>query len=224
MPEELSKNKIPWKQEIQELLQRNPDRDPVTIPCTTHCFGLHGLRCQLQCKLWCMAASKSVPSEALPDHKRYGWKGNFEIQWMLQLPAPIKLLEFMHCKSCQTGCDTGRCVCKKANVPCTDLCGCHGCKNCAAAQTTSEQVPSSVGANGAVETSLDEDYGPQDNADESSEDGEGEGREGEEGEGAGYEISDDFAAGSSHGEEMEGEEENDEDRACAAACGMEEAF
>lgn len=37
-----------------ELLQRNPGRDAVTIPCTTHCFRLHGLRCQLQCKLWCM--------------------------------------------------------------------------------------------------------------------------------------------------------------------------
>lgn len=90
----------------------------------------------------------------------------------------------------------------------------------AAAEITSEQV-SSVGTNGAVETSLDEDY----DAEESSKDGEGEGGEGEEGEGDGYDVSDDFAAGSPYGEETDGEQESDGSaEACAAACGYEDAF
>ena len=44
-------------------------------------------------------------------------------------PAPDHLLEFVNC-GCKSGYDLNRCGCKRAKLPCTELCKCRtDCKN-----------------------------------------------------------------------------------------------
>ena len=54
--------------------------------------------------------------------------GELQVKWLLCSPAMETLLENASCK-CKTGCKNRRCVCKKADLTCTELCGCIGCEN-----------------------------------------------------------------------------------------------
>jgi hypothetical protein len=46
------------------------------------------------------------------------------INWSTSGPVPAELLKFIHC-GCKTGkCDSGRCSCFDAKLPCTDYCKC----------------------------------------------------------------------------------------------------
>ena len=42
--------------------------------------------------------------------------------------APDSVMSFIAC-SCQKGCTTNRCSCKRASLKCSDLCRCKGCEN-----------------------------------------------------------------------------------------------
>ena len=50
------------------------------------------------------------------------------IYWMDLPSAPDGILEVVNCR-CVTGCNTNRCSCFKAEVPCSDICGCKDCVN-----------------------------------------------------------------------------------------------
>lgn len=72
------------------------------------------------------------PLQSLPIPDDYGWEteqGSFSPIMTRNLPAPVALIEMSSC-SCQTGCKTNRCGCKKKNnLTCTDLCKCKDCEN-----------------------------------------------------------------------------------------------
>ena len=61
--------------------------------------------------------------------QQFGWDENCMPVWMEQDAAPTALLQAVHCKSCKTGCKSGRCACKKHGLKCTKLCKCTGCDN-----------------------------------------------------------------------------------------------
>ncbi|KAJ8677393.1 hypothetical protein QAD02_013180 [Eretmocerus hayati] len=69
-----------------------------------------------------------------PDAQLWGWKRTQTMMFptmTTQPPAPMELLNTISC-GCQGNCDTTRCSCKKAGLPCTRLCKyCNGesCKN-----------------------------------------------------------------------------------------------
>ena len=59
--------------------------------------------------------------------ENWGWKKcseNYEPLWMTQNEASKECRELIKC-GCKKRC-TGRCRCKKADLPCTELCQCGG--------------------------------------------------------------------------------------------------
>jgi hypothetical protein len=86
-------------------------------------------RANYQCYIWRHAVQ---PVLNQPSFCEYGWEvddvGNILVKWMTIAAAPESLLEFVNCK-CQKGCETKRCSCVKAELKCSDLCKCVGCKN-----------------------------------------------------------------------------------------------
>ncbi len=68
---------------------------------------------------------------AAPSPNGFGWileGNNLEIKWGTKESAPDSILEYVMCK-CKKGCNTKRCSCQKANLPCTELCQCSECEN-----------------------------------------------------------------------------------------------
>ena len=67
-----------------------------------------------------------IPVMNLPSYEAYGWKADATPHWT-DLPQASKgLRELIKC-NCIKGC-TGNCKCKRASLPCTELCKCKG--NC----------------------------------------------------------------------------------------------
>ena len=63
----------------------------------------------------------------LPDIEAWGWKdvdGCYLPMWMMAPEASKVLKELKHC-SCRKNCG-GRCICRRFEVPCTELCKCDG--------------------------------------------------------------------------------------------------
>ena len=71
--------------------------------------------------------SAHLPEPSLPDPEEYGWIWNDDFQMydavMTKLPpAPETIVELTVC-SCETGCTTNRCKCKKnGDLKCTEMC------------------------------------------------------------------------------------------------------
>ena len=68
------------------------------------------------------------------DPTEHGWEriteGQIDIQWNTLKPAPDALLEFVACGCKKSKCINKQCRCQKANLKCTDLCGCNNdCEN-----------------------------------------------------------------------------------------------
>eukprot|EP00794_Sanderia_malayensis_P020891 gene20891-22942_t len=88
----------------------------------------HMKRANYQCYIWRHAEQAQMN---LPRFSQYGWgldDGNMSCHWRNLPPAPDSILEFISCK-CTKGCENNRCSCLKAELPCTDICKCNGCKN-----------------------------------------------------------------------------------------------
>ena len=80
-----------------------------------------------------------------PHHKTYGWslEGDEWVPVMTnQMPTPGSVLQFIRCDSLKTRFDTGRCTCRKAELTCTDLCGC-----CDIGETCSNAEQLNIAAN-----------------------------------------------------------------------------
>ena len=71
--------------------------------------------------------SAHLPESSLPDPEEYGWIWNDDFQMydavMTKLPlAPETIVELTDC-SCEIGCTTNRCKCKKnGDLKCTEMC------------------------------------------------------------------------------------------------------
>ena len=64
------------------------------------------------------------PMQMLPRTENWGWSKKIEITWMT-LPEAAKALSILkHC-SCKRGCK-GRRICRKIELPCTELFECSG--------------------------------------------------------------------------------------------------
>ena len=63
---------------------------------------------------------------AAPSPNGFDWNlegDHLEIEWGTKESAPDSILEYVMCR-CKKGCNTKRCSCQKANLPCTELCQC----------------------------------------------------------------------------------------------------
>ena len=116
--------------DVRYLMFCSKAGDSSTLPPSQDALVQYILRANYQAAIWCRALE---PQLFVPDpHSGHGWTldndGHLSIQWMTQPPAPRDLLKMISC-NCQTSCTTRRCSCVKENLPCTDVCGCSGCKN-----------------------------------------------------------------------------------------------
>eukprot|EP00794_Sanderia_malayensis_P001903 gene1903-2161_t len=96
------------------------------IPQTKDALHQHSLRAAYQAGyVWGQSCEKV---QALPDPTFWGWKkieGKFSPRWTTIEEVSKVLRELKHYK-CKKGCSSGRCLCKRADLPCTELCRCIG--------------------------------------------------------------------------------------------------
>ena len=74
-----------------------------------------------------------IPSPELPDPNEYGWKWDetkeiFELVMTTNPPVPDSIMELISC-GCKTGCQMGRCWCRKNELLCAKMCRCKDCEN-----------------------------------------------------------------------------------------------
>ena len=63
----------------------------------------------------------------------YGWESTddgFLTPELTDYPAVPNVIVEMSLRHCKTPCITNRCVCKKVELKCTQMCLCQYCKNC----------------------------------------------------------------------------------------------
>ena len=73
----------------------------------------------------------TVNNIAVPSLNGFGWilEGNhLKIKWGTKESTLDSILEYVMCK-CKKGCNTKRCSCEKANLPCSELCQWSECEN-----------------------------------------------------------------------------------------------
>ena len=90
------------------------------IPPTQDALHQHVRRAAyMGCYVW---GNYLIPVMNLPSYEAYGWKADATPHWT-DLPQASKgLRELIKC-NCIKGC-TGNCKCKRASLPCTELCKC----------------------------------------------------------------------------------------------------
>jgi hypothetical protein len=103
-------------------------KSPESLLPTSDALQLHIERTHFQASVWKQA---NVVKPVLPSPVTMGWSmdGDRLIPLLMTLdPVPQACLEMISCQ-CSTGCITLRCSCKKAKLPCTDLCKSHQSKH-----------------------------------------------------------------------------------------------
>ena len=98
------------------------------MPCTKDVLLLHTSRSSYQVYIWKCALQAIISPQPTSE---FGWEikdGQVLVKWMTMPVAPDGILENVNC-GCKSGCLTRRCACVKAELRCTDLCGCSGCVN-----------------------------------------------------------------------------------------------
>ena len=98
--------------------------DPCKLPPCKNASEKHIQRANYQAGIWrrCLDPDPQVPS---PHH--HGWEvidNDINIQWIDVSLAPQSVLNCISCK-CRSKCDSNRCSCRKNQLPCTGVCGCH---------------------------------------------------------------------------------------------------
>lgn len=88
------------------------------------------LRAHYQCIIW---HNDSLPNPQIPSPDGFGWERCGDV-WvpilMTELPAPKQVIATMKCCCAKSNCSTGRCGCRKAGLPCTDMCECSAFDFC----------------------------------------------------------------------------------------------
>ena len=77
--------------------------------------------------------SSHVARPILDDPKKHGWywnqqNGAYSPVMTTLIPAPESVVELSIC-GCKTGCKSLRCMCKKNDFVCTEMCLCKVCEN-----------------------------------------------------------------------------------------------
>jgi len=95
------------------------------LPPTSDALKEHTKRANYQSYIWKSATKQNLN---LPSPVEAGWttdeNSSIVPKKMTQQPAPEAVIDFTRC-SCKTDCSTGRCKCRKENLPCTDACACE---------------------------------------------------------------------------------------------------
>ena len=76
-------------------------------------------------RIWNHSLLKKQPEE---EPSNWGWiliDNIYQPLWMTQREASVECRELIKCV-CKKGCNSGRCRCSKAGLPCTELCQCGG--------------------------------------------------------------------------------------------------
>ena len=102
-----------------------------SLPPNKDSLKLHIQRANYQAAIY----RRSLETQPdIPPPMQHGWSiegESFAIKWMTLPPAPKSLLELVHCQCKATHCVQGRCTCRQNQLPCTDMCRCVECSNCA---------------------------------------------------------------------------------------------
>jgi len=95
------------------------------LPPTAAVLKQHTLRAHYQAMIWC---NDRNPQPNLPPPERYGWRmeDSTYVPIITTLkPAPDAVIELTRCGCGTSKCIGGRCSCKKAGLPCTEMCACE---------------------------------------------------------------------------------------------------
>jgi hypothetical protein len=110
------------------------------MPPNQDCLIQHSQRAGYQAAIHrrCLDSLIEAPSPV-----EHGWilqDDQLAFRWMTMPPVPATITDFVHCNCKMTSCKDGRCSCKRANLPCTDLCGCCDCCNADTEEMTEDEV------------------------------------------------------------------------------------
>lgn len=99
------------------------------LPPNQDCLHQHSLRANYQVGIYrrCFNAIIAAPNPA-----EHGWDikdDNITFRWMTVPAAPAGVLQNVNCCCVKSQCVSLRCSCKKAGLPCTELCKCVDCHN-----------------------------------------------------------------------------------------------
>lgn len=122
--------------ELRWLLFRRKQAQSERLPPTQAALRQAIMRANYQALIW---NNDIVAKPELPSPDEFGWKRE-EDKWVpvmtTLLPAPEAVIELVRCGCSKSRCSSSRCNCKKAQLRCTDLCGCSNdeepCDNCTA--------------------------------------------------------------------------------------------
>lgn len=111
-----SVSKLRWH--LFKKKQAQSDRLPPTYSSLREAI----LRAHYQSMVW---ENDNCPNPVLPSPGTYGWIDD-EGQWMPIMtempPAPKAIIQLVKCGCTKQRCSSNRCQCKKAGLPCTELC------------------------------------------------------------------------------------------------------
>lgn len=110
--------------ELRWLLFRKKQAQSERLPPTQEAHRQGIMRANYQALVWNLDTS---PEPELPSPADFGWKlqGDQWVPVMTSLPpGPEAVIELVKCGCAKSRCATNRCNCRKAQLNCTDLCGC----------------------------------------------------------------------------------------------------
>ena len=115
------KTSLTTVKELRWFLFRRRQAESEKLPPSEGALRETVLRAHYQAMVWYNA------NPDLPSPEGYGWKKTDDawcpIMTSVQ-PAREAIIELVRC-GCKTQCATNRCQCKRAGLPCTDLCACY---------------------------------------------------------------------------------------------------
>lgn len=110
--------------ELRWHLFKKKEAQSEKLPPTQGALHEAILRTHYQAIVW---NNDTVSNPTLPSPERYGWKDDSD-HWTpvmtTILPAPEAIIQLVKCGCSKERCATNRCQCRKADLPCTELCSC----------------------------------------------------------------------------------------------------
>ncbi|XP_032229946.2 uncharacterized protein LOC5505744 [Nematostella vectensis] len=129
--------------DLRWLLFRKKQAESERLPPTLAALREATKRAHYQCMVW---NSDILANPELPSPSDYGWKLEAD-EWVPVMtslkPAPDAVLHLVKCGCLTERCSTNRWQCRKAGLPCTDLCGCADDEEGEPCQNVSEEVEGS---------------------------------------------------------------------------------
>lgn len=104
-------------------------KSEVSLPPNKDSLMLHIRRANYQA---CIFRRSLCQKMNMPPPTEHGWAEDnreLSITWSTLPPAPENILAYAHCSCKKSACNSDRCSCRRAEVSCTELCGCTDCGN-----------------------------------------------------------------------------------------------